>query len=124
MNKVFLIGNLTADPVVRSTSAGTSVCQFTIAVDRRVKKEGRENVDFVPIVTWSGLADVCGRFLKKGNSVAVLGEMQNRKYKTKEGSDRWITEVMADEVKFLTKKEAHEQSGFTDLPDDEPLPWE
>ena len=105
MNKVFLIGNLTKDPDVRTTGSGASVCTFSIAVDRRFKAQNGEKVtDFFTIVCWRQLADLCGRYLAKGRKVSVVGELQNRSYEAKDGSKRYVTEIVADEIEFLTPK--------------------
>ena len=106
MNKVFLIGNLTKDPDVRTTGSGTSVCTFRIAVQRRfVNQQGERASDFFDVVAWRQLADLCGRYLAKGRKVAVVGELQNRSYDAKDGTKRYVTEVVADEVEFLTPRD-------------------
>ncbi len=106
MNKVFLIGNLTKDPDVRTTGSGTSVCTFSIAVDRRFKAQNGEKVtDYFNIVAWRQLADLCGRYLAKGRKVSVMGELQNRSYDAKDGSKRYVTEIIADEIEFLTPRD-------------------
>ena len=105
MNKVFLIGNLTKDPDVRTTGGGTSVCTFSIAVDRRFKAQNGEKVtDYFNIVAWRQLADLCGRYLAKGRKVSVVGELQNRSYDAKDGTKRYVTEVVADEASFVERK--------------------
>lgn len=105
MNKVILTGNLTKDPEVRSTSSGTSVCSFRIAVSRRYAgQNGERATDFFDIVVWRQLADLCGRYLAKGRKVAVVGELQTRTYDAKDGTKRYVTEIVADEVEFLTPR--------------------
>ena len=106
MNNVFLIGNLTKDPDVRTTGGGTSVCTFSIAVDRRFKAQNGEKVtDYFNIVAWRQLADLCGRYLAKGRKVSVVGELQNRSYDAKDGTKRYVTEIVADEIEFLTPRD-------------------
>ena len=106
MNKVFLIGNLTKDPDVRTTGSGTSVCTFRIAVSRRFSNQQGERIsDFFDVVAWRQLADLCGRYLARGRKVAVVGELQNRSYEAKDGTKRYVTEVVADEVEFLTPRD-------------------
>ena len=142
MNKVFLIGNLTKDPDVRTTGSGTSVCTFRIAVQRRfANQQGERASDFFDVVAWRQLADLCGRYLAKGRKVAVVGELQNRSYDAKDGTKRYVTEVVADEVEFLTPRDrdgagyggasesyrggesqAVAPEGFTDVDDDD-LPF-
>ena len=102
MNKAILIGNLTRDPEVRTTASGVSVCTFTIAVNRRfANQQGVREADFINIVTWRQLADLCGRYLAKGRKCAVIGSIQTRSYDAQDGSKRYVTEVVADEVEFL-----------------------
>lgn len=106
MNKSFFIGNLTKDPELRSTQSGKAVASFTIAVNRRFKNQAGEAVtDFFPVTVWGQLAEVCGRYLAKGKKVAVVGELQTRNYEAKDGTKRYVTEIVADEVEFLSPKE-------------------
>jgi single-strand DNA-binding protein len=113
MNKVIQIGNLTKPPEVRATGSGVSVCSFTIAVQRRFTSQSGEKItDFFPVTVWKGLADNCGKYLDKGSKVAVIGELQTRSYDAKDGSKRYVTEIVADEVEFLTPKSAGEQRGY------------
>ena len=103
MNKVILIGNLTRDPEVRTTATGVSVCTFSIAVNRRfTNQQGVREADFFNIVAWRQLGETCGRYLAKGRKCAVVGSLQNRSYDAQDGSKRYVTEVIADEVEFLT----------------------
>ena len=108
MNKVILIGRLTRDPEVRYTQSGIAVCTFTLAVDRRFAKrdanDGRPTADFIPIVCWRNLAEICGNNLVKGRRVGVEGSMQVRSYDAQDGSKRYVTEVVADEVEFLDSR--------------------
>lgn len=118
MNKFILIGNLTRDPELRTTSSGISVCTFTVAVNRRfANQQGERQADFFNIVAWRGLGENCAKYLAKGRKVAVSGEMQNRSYDGKDGIKRYISEVIADDVEFLTPRDAS-----THLP--EPYPPE
>lgn len=110
MNKVILIGNLTRDPEQASTPSGVLVCKFAIAVSRDfANAEGNKETDFFNIITWRGLADNCGKYLKKGNKVAVVGTLQNRQYEDKEGVVRHITEIVASDVEFLTPKQEEKE---------------
>lgn len=103
MNKVVLIGNLTKDPDVRTTSGGASVTTLSIAVNRRFKdKSGERVTDYFRVVAWNKLADICGKYLVKGNKVSVSGELQTKDYEAKDGTKRYVTEILADEVEFLT----------------------
>lgn len=113
MNHVTLIGHLTRDPEVRCTQSGISVCTFTLAVDRRFAKrdagDGRQTADFIPVVAWRKLAEICGNNLSKGRLVGIEGSMQVRSYQAQDGSKRYITEVIADEVEFMGKKEGQQE---------------
>ena len=90
MNKVYLIGNLTRDPEMRSTSTGIPVCNFSIAVNRRFRnaQTGQQETDFFNIVAWRQLAELCSRYLAKGRKVAVVGSIQTRSYEAQDGSKR------------------------------------
>ena len=106
MNKITLIGNLTKEPDVRSTPSGITVCQFTIAVNRRFpNSDGDRQTDFFRIYAWRQLGEVCGRCLSKGKKVAVLGELQARTYEAKDGTTHLSLDVQADEVEFLSPKD-------------------
>ena len=105
MNRVILVGNLTKDPEFTTTSNGVSLCKFTLAVQRKYKAEGQEpETDFIPIIVWRGQAENCNKFLKKGNKAGVVGSMQTRSYDAQDGTKRYVTEVIADEVEFLNSK--------------------
>lgn len=105
MNKVVLIGNLTRDPELRKTSSGTSVCSFTVAVNRSyTDANGDRQADFITVQTWRGLAENCAQYLGKGRKVAVVGSLQSRTYEDKDGNKRTVSEVVAAEVEFLGAK--------------------
>lgn len=105
MNKCILIGNLTKDPEISTTSNGVSVCRFTLAVTRRyANSDGERDTDFINIVAWRALADNCHRFIKKGSKVAVVGNIQSRSYDAADGSKRYVTEIVAEEVEFLNTR--------------------
>lgn len=123
MNKITLIGNLTKDPQKRATPNGVSVCNFTIAVNRRFAgADGQKVTDFFNIVTWRALADNCARYLSKGKKVAIVGELQARTYEANDGTTRMSLDVSADEVEFLSPKESSSASvsGGAITPDDMP----
>ena len=102
LNRAILIGRLTADPELRYTQQGHAVTTFRIAVDRPfTNQQGERETDFFPIVTWRKRAEVCAHNLNKGRLVAVEGRLQNRCYTAQDGSRRWVTEVVADNVRFL-----------------------
>jgi single-strand DNA-binding protein len=102
MNKVILIGNLTKDPELRYTPNGVAVATFTLAVNRpRPNQAGEREADFINIVAWQKLADLCATYLRKGRQAAVEGRIQTRSYDNKEGKRVYVTEVVAENVQFL-----------------------
>ncbi len=107
INYVMIAGNLTKDPVFRTTTNGTPVVNFTIASNRKFKdsmNNWQEDVCFVGIVAWNKLAESCRDRLKKGNAVLVDGELQSRMWKVEEGSNRSIVEIKARRIQFLNKR--------------------
>lgn len=105
MNKVLLIGNLTKDPELSITTNGVSLCKFTLAVPRKyTSNSGEREADFLPIVVWRGQADNCYKYLKKGSKCSVTGTIQTRVYDTPDGSRRYMTEIVAEEVEFISTK--------------------
>jgi len=102
LNKVILIGRLTKDPELRYTPAGAAVATFSLAVERPfANQQGEREVDFINIVVWRKLAETCANQLGKGRLVAVDGRIQVRSYEAKDGQKRWITDVVAESVRFL-----------------------
>lgn len=119
-NKVFLIGNLTRDPEVRCTPSGIPVARFAIAVNRFKKSSSTESnnnndVDFINIVAWRKLAEICKNYLKKGQSIAVEGSLQIRKYE-KDGQQKIFTEVVAENMQMLGKKQDQTSKTIEELP--------
>ncbi len=104
-NKVFLIGNLTRDPDLRYTTSGIPVARFAVAVNRfRRGEKGSQEVDFINVVAWRRLAEICGEFLKKGRPVAIEGRLQIRSFTGRDGQKRTMTEVVADNMQMLGRK--------------------
>lgn len=102
LNKVVLIGRLTKDPDLMHTQSGIAVARFTLAVDRGFRgQDGGKQTDFIPIVTWRNQAENCAKYLAKGRLVAVAGRIQTGSYDAQDGTKRYATDVVADEVKFL-----------------------
>lgn len=102
LNRVILIGRLTRDPEPRYTPSGVAVTQFTLAVDRPfTNQSGEREADFINIVTWRQLAETCANYLRKGRLTAVEGRLQVRNYENSEGRRVYVTEVVADNVRFL-----------------------
>ncbi len=147
-NKVILIGNMTADPELKQTTGGISVCSFSIAVNRRFARadQGQQNVDFINIVTWRQQAEFVSRYFKKGNPILICGQIQTRTWNDNQGQKRYATEVVADEVSFVApaSQSAQGQAGtsaytpeayatpsfgstggadFEEIPNDESLPF-
>ena len=106
MNKVVLIGRLTKDPELQFIpNTGTAVTKCTLAVDRRFpSKDGQKEADFIPIVIWGKIAETTANYMSKGRLMGVSGRIQTRSYDAKDGSKRYVTEVVADEVQFLDYK--------------------
>ena len=112
MNKVILIGNLTKDPELTTTNSGINCCKFTVAVQRKFSNaEGEREADFINCVAWRALADNVNKYLTKGKRCAVVGAMQTRSYDAKDGTKRYVTEVLVDEVEFLSSKPNTEDEG-------------
>lgn len=118
MNKVLLIGRLTRDPELRFTAgSGTAVSTFTLAVDRAYKnKDGQREADFINIVAWRKLAEIIANNLTKGRLVAISGSIQTRSYEGNDGQKRYVTEVVADDLQFLEKKEGSGSGGSSFRP--------
>ncbi|WP_106769597.1 single-stranded DNA-binding protein [Paenibacillus faecalis] len=112
LNRVILIGRLTRDPELRYTPTGVAVTQFTLAVDRPfVGQGGEREADFIPIVTWRQLAETCANYLRKGRLTAVEGRIQVRNYENNEGRRVYVTEVIADNVRFLESNRDQSEGG-------------
>ena len=140
-NKVILIGNICADPELKATQSGTSVCSFNIAVNRRFKAEGQQDVDFISIVAWRQQAEFVCKYFKKGQAILICGQIQTRSYTDKQNNKRTAVEVVADEVSFVGSKESGEaknnaptqpymptgytqnSQNFEEIPSDETLPF-
>ena len=115
MNKVMLIGNLAKDPELITTNNGVSLCKFTLAVQRRFTgNDGEREADFLPIIVWRGQAENCYKYLKKGSKAAISGSVQTRSYEATDGSRRYMTEIIADEVEFLATR----AGAGDDIPED------
>jgi single-strand DNA-binding protein len=112
-NNVTLIGRLVKDPEMRFTAGtGIAVSTFTLAVDRNYAgQDGQKQADFIPVVCWRKLAEIVANNLSKGKLIAVSGSIQTRKYQAQDGSNRYATEVVADDVRFL---ESTKKNGSTD----------
>jgi len=107
LNRVILIGRLTRDPELRYTQQGTAVARFTLAINRKFK---REETDFIDIVVWQKTAENCAQYLTKGQMAMVEGRLQVRSYEAQDGSKRKAVEVVAEDVRFLTRPGTGSQS--------------
>ena len=104
MNKVFLIGNLTRDPELTETANGVSVCRFGIAVNRR--GNGAEQTDFYNVTAFRALAETISRYKKKGDKVAIVGDIQIRNYEANDGTRKTSVDVVAQDIEFIGSKNA------------------
>ena len=124
MNNVSMVGRLTREPELRQTqNTGTSVVNFTVAIDRPVKGQDK-TADFIPVVAWEKTAERVAQHVRKGHRVGVTGRLQTRTYETPDGQKRSVMEVVAQRVDFLEPK--HDTNGSTptdavDVPDDIPF---
>lgn len=115
MNKLFIVGNLTRDPELRTTSAGISVCSFTVAVNRRRSQNaaaGQPEADFFRVSAWRALGENCQKYLAKGRKVAVTGSVAVQTYQGNDGATRASLEVNADDVEFLSPKGEGGEGGY------------
>ena len=126
MQILTIIGNLTMDPETRTTTSGSTVCSFTVAVNRRKKTEGQPEADFFRVSAWNQLGDNCQKYLAKGRKVCVVGTVTAHAYTTQDGKAAASLEVMANNVEFLSARgetgNQTDESGFTQVETDD-LPW-
>lgn len=131
MNRVILIGNLTRDPEASQTPNNVVVTKMTIAVNRKFSNaNGERETDYFNIVAWRGLAESCAKYLSKGRKISVVGSLQNRSYEDSQGNKRQVTEIMAEEIEFLSpvgegtqrQQEQPSKSNLTPVEDDD-LPF-
>ena len=134
LNKIFVMGRLTADPELRRTQSGTPVASFTVAVDRDFKSQnGEKETDFIPVVAWRQTGEFVSRYFTKGRMAIVEGRLQNRSWTDKDGNKRTTSEIVADQVYFGDSKKDDmkatpaEQSamyaGFAELDDEGEIPF-
>lgn len=130
LNNVAIMGRLTADPELKNTADGTSVCSFTIAVDRDYVKRGEDRqADFIEIVAWRQTAEFVGKYFHKGSLIAVNGSIQTRNWEDKNGNKRKAVEVRADVVHFCgkekeeTAKETPTNNDYYEIEDEEDMPF-
>lgn len=114
MNKLTIIGNLTRDPELRTVGSGISVCDFTVAVNRRRSSQNAGNqpeADFFRVTAWRQQAEICAKYLAKGRKVCVMGPVTARTYQANDGTTRVSLEVTADDIEFLTSRAESEAMG-------------
>lgn len=129
MNKLTIIGNLTRDPELRTTTTGINVCGFTVAVNRPRAGQGQPEADFFEVTAWREKGENCARYLSKGKKVCVIGPVSVETYTAHDGSVKAKMKVTADEIEFLSAKDesrqetkTDKQSGFEQVETDE-LPF-
>ena len=110
INSVTLMGRLTADPSIKQTQSGISVCSFTVAVDRNYKSGEERQADFISCVSWRNTADFISKWFHKGDPIALTGHIQTRKWQTDDGQNRYATDVVCDSVSFVPQKKHPENA--------------
>lgn len=116
MNKIFLIGNLTNDPVSKTTQSGIQLCTFTIAVNRKHSANAQQETDFFRVTAWRQLADICAKYLAKGKKVSVVGSVSASAYQSNSGDLRASLDVQAEDVEFLSPAEKTQQNARQSAP--------
>ena len=117
MNSVNLIGRLTKDPELKTTSSGKPMSVFTLAVQRSYLKDGQPDADFIRCVAWGNTAENLCQYMKQGSMVAVVGRIQTSNFENRDGSRSYIVQVVCDTVQFLEKKEKREERQEMEEPD-------
>ncbi|TCS80031.1 single-stranded DNA-binding protein [Pectinatus cerevisiiphilus] len=117
MNKVILAGRLATDPEVRYTQTGKAVASFRLAVNKRFSRDQQNTADFFTIIAWQKLAEICGNNLVKGSQILVDGYLQVRNYDAQDGSKRYVTEVVANDIEFMGSRPAnHADNNYAGTP--------
>ncbi len=119
MNNVCLVGRLTRDPELRTTASGLSNCRFSIAVDGRPGANGEPHTDFINIVVWRNQAENVSKYCKKGSLVGITGRIQTGSYEDQDGNTRYTTDVVAENIRFLTSKKEDSSNTQTSIEADE-----
>jgi len=122
MNRVILIGRLTDDPDVRYSDSGTTVAKFSVAVDRRYKKDGEQSADFPRIVAFGKTAEFIEKYFRKGNRIVLEGRLQTSSYTNKDGQKVYTTDVIVDQVEFGESKAPSANNGGDYQPTSRPAP--
>ncbi len=125
MNKVILLGRLTAKPELRYTSSNTALLRFTVAVNRNfTSADGKREADFINVVAWRKQAETIAKYFDKGNLIAIEGRLQTGSYDDKDGNKRYTTDVALDNFEFVESKSSREKSAGADVNYDEPSPYD
>lgn len=115
MNRIEIIGRLTKDVELNTTTSGVNVAKFSIAVNRKFKdQDGNSITDFFNVVAWRGLGENIHKYCKKGSKVYIAGELQNRSYDAEDGTKRYITEIIVNECEFLDNKDTNSDNNAKD----------
>lgn len=125
MNKVILMGRLTRDPEVRYTQSEQpmAVARYTLAVDRKYKKNGESEADFINCTVFNKSAEFAEKYFKKGTKICICGRLQTRSYKDNENNTKWVTEVIVDEQSFAESKKSASKNDMQDITEDDDLPF-
>lgn len=128
MNKLTIIGRLTRDPELRTTTTGVNVCTFSVAVNRKIRRDNEPEADFFEVTAWRERGENCAKYLSKGRKVCVIGAVSVGTYTANDGTTRAKLKVNADEVEFLSPKDAQkvdQGSGFQNVTEsiDDELPF-
>ena len=116
INRVVLVGRLTKSPELRKTQTGTSVCKFTLAVNRRVTGQGQPDADFISCVAWNKTADLMLQYLSKGSLIGIEGRLQTGRFTNNNGETIYTCDVMVDSLQFLDPKKSDDQSNDNQEP--------
>ena len=110
MNKLTIIGNLTKDPELRTTTSGINVCTFTVAVNRKRRENQEQEADYFRVTAWRELGGICAKYLAKGRKVCVVGPVSVRTYETQDGKHGASMEITADDIEFLSARTDQQQT--------------
>lgn len=126
MNDIKISGRLVSDPVVKYTPNGKVVCQFTLAVARPfLNKDGARDTDFISVILWEKSAEIAGNNLSKGKKILISGRIQNRSYMAKDGTKRWVTEVISNHFEYMYSNTKEEPETFgANLGTEMPIPFD
>lgn len=132
INKVILGGRLTADPELKQTQSGVSVCSFSLAINRKTGKDQEPKTDFIECQAWRNTAEFIARYFRKGSSLCIVGNIQKRSWKDQNGNNRYATEIIVDEAMFVDSKSdhgdsaptpSHQEPHYEELKTDDDLPF-